>query len=159
MLGSQDQRYWIGCQWKTAPQSQLKFGTNNPQYASRQGFSPPLVSLKTLPDEASSPVGSGPLWVVTLIHVLSNSSSPHCPRPQSGSQRADLVLSPTMKTGSPPFTLQGSFPAALAAEGRGGRSQKGNGQLRVGAGLTLTHRDGFKEGERSVGKGNGGTEG
>lgn len=38
-----------GCQRKTASQPQPKFGTNNPQNASGQGFSPPLVSLRTLP--------------------------------------------------------------------------------------------------------------
>lgn len=55
-----------GCQWKTAPYPLLKFGTNNPQNASRQGFSLPLVSLKTLPDEVLFLIGSGPLWAVTL---------------------------------------------------------------------------------------------
>lgn len=55
-----------GCRWKTAPQPQLKFGTSSSQHASRQGFSPPLVSLKTLPDQTPFPAGSGPLWAATL---------------------------------------------------------------------------------------------
>ena len=52
---------WTGCQWKTAPHPSLKFGTNDSQNAGREGFSPPPVSLKTLPDMVLSPIGSGPL--------------------------------------------------------------------------------------------------
>lgn len=73
---SQEAKFWgaktrdsgSGCQWKTAPCPLLKFGIN-PQNASRQGFSPPLVPLKTLPDEVLFLIASGPLWAVTL-HVL-----------------------------------------------------------------------------------------
>lgn len=119
------------------PQPQLKFGTNYPQNTSRQGFSPPLVSLGTLMTRLLS-LGSGPLWAVTL-RVLSHSSGwcltktwPPLP-PPSASQRADLILSPTMKTSClAPLPSPSTSPFLQPWQLRegGGRSQIGNGQLR-----------------------------
>jgi len=47
----------------------------------------------------------------------------------------------------PAPSFHGSFPSALAADGRGGLVKEGDGWLRGGGALTLT-QDGFKEEDR-----------
>lgn len=129
----------------TTPYSSLALTTHK-MPTDKHSLLPPLVSLKTLPDELLFPIGSGPLWAVTLHVSFQIPPAGVCPNPVSYCplhlflSTADLILSPTMKLFSLaliPSTLHLFFPSALAAEGRGGRSKKGNGQLRGEAGLTV----------------------
>lgn len=135
VLGSQDQGFRIRCQRKTAPQPQLKFGTNNPQNTSGQGFSPPLVPLEpsrrgSFPCRLRSPLGGHLTHPFTFFRPVSDQDLAPWPPPPA-SQRADLILSPTMKP-SPlallPSTSASPFlqPWQLRAERAGHRQGMGS---------------------------------